>query len=142
VFLKGSFLEKLIENIAHLSIHEYQPNEQRYKDAAQQIRVCSKQETNEVEKLVDPIVDCLSSKHYFNVYKKIDINQVKVAKSNLAAKQLFFMRDCSEFLVRHDYKRQEEVASSLCKKMLEIAETIFEQYLPVIIGTEGQTNIV
>ncbi|CAF4178083.1 unnamed protein product [Rotaria sp. Silwood2] len=138
VFVRGPFLEKLIRDIDHLSKHGYQPNEQRYKDAAQQIRVCTTEETNEVESLLDPIIACLSSKFYRNVYEKIIINQFKISKSNLAAKHLFFMRDCPEFLIRHDYKRQDEVATLLCTDMLKHAEFIFEQNLPNPTENEGE----
>ncbi|CAF2780056.1 unnamed protein product [Rotaria sp. Silwood2] len=138
VFVRGPFLEKLIRDIDHLSKHGYQPNEQRYKDAAQQIRVCTTEETNEVESLLDPIIACLSSKFYRNVYEKVIINQFKISKSNLAAKHLFFMRDCPEFLIRHDYKRQDEVATLLCTDMLKHAEFIFEQNLPNPTENEGE----
>ncbi|CAF1468658.1 unnamed protein product [Rotaria sp. Silwood1] len=116
--------------------HNYRSDEQRYRDAAQQIRVCTTEETNEVESLLDPIIACLSSKFYRNVYENLIVNYVKVSKSNLAAKHLFFMRDCPEFLFRHDYKRQDEVAALLCTEMLNNAGFILEQNLPNLNNNE------
>ncbi|CAF3610923.1 unnamed protein product [Rotaria sordida] len=139
--MKGPFLEKLIQDIEHLSKHSYKPNEQRYRDAAQQIRVCTNEETNEVEVLLDPIIACLSSKYYRDVYEKIIVSYAKISKSNLAAKHLFFMRDCPEFLLRHDYKRQDEVAALLCMKMLNNAEFILEQNLPSLNDSEEDEEI-
>ncbi|CAF3165864.1 unnamed protein product [Rotaria socialis] len=136
VFLRGSFLEKLIFDIDHLSKHGYPSNEQRYKNTAQQIRVCSTEETDDVESLLGPIIACLSSKFYRDVYTTIDVNHVKISNSNLAPKQLFFMRDCVEFLIRHDYKRQDEIASILCPNMLENAGLIFDQHLPILTENE------
>ncbi|CAF3730254.1 unnamed protein product [Rotaria sp. Silwood1] len=136
VFVRGPFLKKLIQDIEHLSKHNYRSDEQRYRDAAQQIRVCTTEETNEVESLLDPIIACLSSKFYRNVYENLIVNYVKVSKSNLAAKHLFFMRDCPEFLFRHDYKRQDEVAALLCTEMLNNAGFILEQNLPNLNNNE------
>ncbi|CAF1985684.1 unnamed protein product [Rotaria magnacalcarata] len=127
VFVRGAFLDKLIRDIKHLATSSYAANEQRYKDAAQQIRVCSNEETNAVQPLLNPVITCLTSNDYLNVYKKIIVNEIKITKSYLPAKHLFFMRDCPAFIIQHDFKRQDEVAASLGIEILKKAEFIFQQ---------------
>ena len=106
----------------------------------QRIRVCSKQETNEVESLLDPIIACLISRYYIDAYETMDLSESRGALTlpqrsrSLANKQLFFMRECPEFVMRHDYKRQNEIRPSLCKKMLKNSRTIFEEHLSFVIG--------
>ncbi|CAF5138822.1 unnamed protein product, partial [Rotaria sp. Silwood1] len=66
-----------------------------------------------------PIIKCLESNFYLKVYENIDLSQTKaksgVVSNNrcLAAKHLFFMRECPEFLIRHDYKRRKDIANTL-----------------------------
>ncbi len=142
-FVTESFLEKLIRDIKDIYTNAYQPNASKYKDVMRRVRVCSKQETNEVESLLDSIVACLMSRHYIDVYQEMDLSQSKGGSRmpqnsrSLASKQLFFMRECPEFLMRHDYKRQNEIRPSLCKKMLLNTSIIFQEHLPFIIGNEN-----
>ena len=145
-FITESFLQKLIQDIEYFSTHDEKADKSKYKDVSRRIRVCTKQETNEVESLLDPIIACLNSNYYIKTYEKIELSNAKVIsgttdnKRNLAAKHLFFMRDCPEFLVRHDYKRQNEIRPPLCRKMLENAGTIFKEYLPVVMKAKGKIN--
>lgn len=140
-------MERLSVDIKHLSTTEYPPNVSQYKDVSRRIRVCTKQDTNEVEFLIDPILKCLDSEFYRTVFDRIDLNQTKaasravLANRGLAPKQLFFMRECPEFLFRHDYKRYNDIADSLGKKMLEYTTTIFEKHLPALLGDQGKFSI-
>jgi hypothetical protein len=59
----------------------------------------------------------------------------------LASKQIFYMRECPEFLCQHDYKRQNEIATSLCQLMLQNAQTILNQHLPVVFDREQEMKI-
>jgi hypothetical protein len=140
-------VERLVQDIKDMCTKEYPPNVLKYKEAVRRIRICTKQETDEVEVLLNPVIACLTSDYYLKSYQTIDFTQKKInsrAKQSdrtLAAKQIFYMRECPEFLSRHDYKRQKEIATSLFQIMLKNAQTIFNQHLPVIIGDEGQSNI-
>ncbi|CAF1330516.1 unnamed protein product [Adineta steineri] len=139
-FLTESFLERLTQDIIELSTKEYQPNVLKYKDAVRRVRVCAKLETNDVESLLNPIIDCLLSEYYINVYKQIHLNQSKgdskttQINGSLAYRHLFFMRECPEFLMRHDYKRQNEIRPSLSKTMLSRTAIIFAEYLPYVLS--------
>jgi len=142
-FITESFLQKLIRDIEYFSTHDEQADKSKYKDVSRRIRVCTKQETNEVESLLDPIIACLNSNYYIKTYEKIELSDAKFISGpahnnrNLAAKHLFFMRDCPEFLIRHDYKRQHEMRPPLCRKMLENADTIFKEYSPAAMKAKG-----
>ncbi|CAF1313171.1 unnamed protein product [Rotaria sp. Silwood1] len=146
-FINDTFLNNLQREIEHLSTTEYDSNKLKYKNAGRRVRVVAAQETSEVEPLLDPIIKCLESNFYLKVYENIDLSQTKaksgVVSNNrcLAAKHLFFMRECPEFLIRHDYKRRKDIANTLGRTMLENTETIFKQHLSILIGDEGKQNI-
>ncbi|CAF3893272.1 unnamed protein product, partial [Rotaria sp. Silwood1] len=141
-FINDTFLNNLQREIEHLSTTEYDSNKLKYKNAGRRVRVVAAQETSEVEPLLDPIIKCLESNFYLKVYENIDLSQTKaksgVVSNNrcLAAKHLFFMRECPEFLIRHDYKRRKDIANTLGRTMLENTETIFKQHLSILIGDE------
>jgi len=64
-----------------------------------------------------------------------------VTNRSLALKHLFFMHECPEFLFRHDYKRYDEIANLLGKKMLGYTTTIFEKHLSILVGDQGKFSI-
>ncbi|CAF3609168.1 unnamed protein product [Rotaria socialis] len=146
-FLNETFLANLKREIEHLATTEYDSNPSRYKNIGRNVRVVSLQETSEVESLLDPILQCLNSNFYLKVFGNIELSQSKPkygAISNnrpLAAKHLFFMRECPEFLFRHDYKRRKETADTLGRIMLEHTKIIFEQHLSILLGDEGKQNV-
>ena len=139
-------MNSLSRDIEKLSTTEYSSNVLQYKNTGRRVRVFSKQETHDVEALLDPILKCLKSNFYLKVFENIDLNQAKAASGTmltsrgLAAKHLFFMRECPEFLFRHDYKRRDEIADSLGHNMLEHTETIFEQHLPILTERQGKIS--
>ncbi|CAF5071970.1 unnamed protein product, partial [Rotaria magnacalcarata] len=141
-FLNDTFLKTLSEEIENLATTDHSSNKLKYKNIGRNVRVVSLQETSEVESLLDPILKCLNSNFYLKVFENIELSQTKPkcgAISNnrsLAAKHLFFMRECPEFLFRHDYKRRKETADTLGRIMLEHTEIIFEQHLSILIGDE------
>jgi hypothetical protein len=143
MFLTGSFFEKLIHDIEEIFKTESPFNALKYKDISRRVRVCTKQEPKEVESLLNPILKCLNSEFYLEVFDKIELSQTKASSGvilinqTLAVKHLFFMRDCPEFLFRHDYKQYDDVANSLGKKMLEYTTTIFDKHLPILVGDQG-----
>ena len=132
-----TFLERLIRDIRNLSPTEGDANKLIYKDVSRRVRVCTKEDTDQVEKLIDPIVECLESKFYLEVFQKIELSQSKkfiVATSDkrtLADKHLFFMRECPEFIFRHNHRQYANIAESLGKKMLTHTTTIFHEHLPI-----------
>ncbi|CAF1590671.1 unnamed protein product [Rotaria magnacalcarata] len=146
-FLNDTFLKTLSEEIENLATTDHSSNKLKYKNIGRNVRVVSLQETSEVESLLDPILKCLNSNFYLKVFENIELSQTKPkcgAISNnrsLAAKHLFFMRECPEFLFRHDYKRRKETADTLGRIMLEHTEIIFEQHLSILIGDEGKQNV-
>jgi hypothetical protein len=146
-FFRGPMLEKLIEVIKDFSITEYPENKVEYKTVGQRVRVCARQENEEVKSLLDPILQCLDSEFYLQVFENIELSNIKDASGamsshrGLAMKHLFFMRECPEFLFRHDYKRQDEVVDLLGQKMLGYTQTIFENHLSILIEEEGKRNI-
>ncbi|CAF1520601.1 unnamed protein product, partial [Rotaria sp. Silwood1] len=140
--LDETFLTRLSRDIEDLSTNEYPSNAMKYKNTGRRVRVVSKQETKEVESILDPILECLNSNFYLKLFEKLELNQTKatsrvtVFNRTLAAKHLFFMHECTQFLFRHDYKRRKEVANSLGKKMLEYTKEIFDQHLSILTGDE------
>ncbi|CAF1367909.1 unnamed protein product [Rotaria sordida] len=146
-FLNETYLTNLSRDIEHLSTTKYPSNALKYKNVARRVRVVAKQETKEVESLLDSVLQCLNSKFYLEVFEKIDLNKTKVTSRatltncGLAEKHIFFMRECPEFLFRHDYEQRKDIANSLGKKMLEYTKTIFEQHLSILIGDEGKENV-
>lgn len=142
--ITDSFLETLIRDVEPLATTEHPANKSIYKDVSRRVRVCTKQDTDEVEKLLDSIVKCLQSKFYLEVFRTIETAQQKEImgavsnKPNLAEKHLFFMRDCPEFLFRHDHKQYIDIAESLGKKMFEYTDIIFAQHLPSFFRDHGK----
>ncbi|CAF2060015.1 unnamed protein product [Rotaria magnacalcarata] len=124
-FLNDTFLKTLSEEIENLATTDHSSNKLKYKNIGRNVRVVSLQETSEVESLLDPILKCLNSNFYLKVFENIELSQTKPkcgAISNnrsLAAKHLFFMRECPEFLFRHDYKRRKETADTLGKQNVD-----------------------
>ena len=116
----------------------------KYKDATRRVRVCTKQDTIEVESILAPVIECLTSAYYLSVFKKIELTQAKAASGgilsnrNLAAKHSFFMRECPEFLIQHGHHQAEQVNELLGKKMLQNTVPIFNQYLPLLTQHDGK----
>jgi hypothetical protein len=148
MILTKSFVETLIHDIENLpTTDEHQSNKSIFKDVSRRVRVCTTQETKEVELLLDTILNCLDSEIYFEVFEKIELSQsrptfgtISSSNRNLAEKHLFYMRECPEFLFRHDYKQYDDIANSLGKKMLGYTSTIFEKHLPVLFSDQGKDN--
>jgi hypothetical protein len=137
-------LETLINDIEDLSTIKHESNSTKYKRVVQRVRVCTKQDTLEVESLLSPVIECLSSKFYLSVFENIELSQTKVASGGmlthraLAPKHIFFMRECPEFLIQHDYQRKDEMNDLLAKKMLKNTVTIFQQHLPILIQHDSK----
>lgn len=116
----------------------------KYKDVSRRVRVCTKQDTAEVESILAPVIRCLTSPYYLSVFEEIELTQAKAASGgvlanrSLAAKHSFFMRDCPEFLIQHGHHQTEQVNELLGKKMLENTVPIFEQHLYTLIRYEGK----
>lgn len=142
--LNDSFLTDLKQELEELAVTEFVSNALKYKNTGRRVRVVSKQETIEVELLLDPILKCLQSNFYLKSFEKIELNEAKAVSGamtnnrNLAHKHLLFMRECPEFLFRHDYKQRKEIADTLGRQMLENTTTIFDQHLGVLLGDEGK----
>lgn len=134
----------MIHDVEELVTTEHPANKLIYKDVSRRVRVCTKQETEQVEKLLDPIVKCLQSKFYLEVFRTIEVAQQKEAtgavsnKQNLADKHLFFMRECPEFLFRHNRKQYNEIAESLGRKIFEHTDVIFKAHLPSFFQDYGK----
>ncbi len=116
----------------------YESNSTKYKRVVQRLRVCTKQNTLEVESLLAPVIECLKSRFYLSVFENIELTQAKVASGamlnnrTLAPKHIFFMRECPEFLIQHDYQRKDDTNDLLTTNMLQTTVTIFEQHLPIL----------
>ncbi|CAF1283814.1 unnamed protein product [Rotaria sp. Silwood1] len=142
-FIDETYLTHLCRDIEDLSTKEYPSNALKYKDVGRRVRVASKQELKEVELLIDPILKCLNSNFYLKVFENIELVQTKAAStvttsnSGLAAKHLFFMHECPEFLFRNDYNRRKDIANSLGKTILKYTETIFNQHLFILMEDNG-----
>jgi hypothetical protein len=118
----------------------------KFKDVSRRVRVYTTQETKEVESLLDAILKCLDSKAYLEVFENIELSQSRAAfgavsgSRTLADKHLFYMRECPEFLFRHDYRKYNDIANTLGKRMLEYTTIIFEKHLPVLFSDQGNDN--
>ncbi|CAF1358041.1 unnamed protein product [Rotaria sordida] len=145
--LNETYITNLSRDVEELSRNESSISPAKYKSIGQRVRVVTKQETKEVESLLDPILKCLNSSFYLKIFENIELSHGKVISGiiqtnrSLATKHIFFMRECPEFLFRHDYKRRKEIANSLGRKMLEHTKTIFNQHLSILIGEEGKQPV-
>ncbi|CAF4062710.1 unnamed protein product [Rotaria sordida] len=146
-FIDETYLTHLCRDIEDLSTKEYPSNALKYKDVGRRVRVASKQELKEVELLIDPILKCLNSNFYLKVFENIELVQTKAAStvttsnSGLAAKHIFFMHECPEFLFRNDYNRRKDIANSLGKTILKYTETIFNQHLSILMEDKGEVAL-
>jgi len=123
IFLTKSFLDKLVRAIDDLSQNEYSPYNIIYKVIDRLVRLCSK--LNIVDILLDPIIKCLRSKLYRQIFTTIESEQYY-----LNPKQLFFIYQCSQFIIQHEFQRQEQIPNLLCQTMIELTKPIIEQILP------------
>jgi hypothetical protein len=143
-FLTKEFLDILIKDIQELSYKEYPVNTSKYIRAGQRVRSCTKQSTYEVKSLLSPVVDCLKSEFYLNVFKNIELAKTKVASGallsnrSLAPKHIFFMRECPDFLIQHGHVRKEKVNDLLANLMLKNTITIFQQHLSIVTQSNSK----
>ncbi|CAF0948057.1 unnamed protein product [Rotaria sordida] len=136
LFLTNTFLDKLTRFIADdLAINDYEPYHVKYKVIDRLLYLCTELNNINHSILLDPIVQCLRSHCYLNVYETIDLRQPIVDP-----KQWFFIRECPQFIRLHSYQRQDEISNSLCELMLAYSKKIFEQHLPILL--EGETIAV
>ncbi|UJR11255.1 hypothetical protein I4U23_015437 [Adineta vaga] len=145
--LTEAYLDKLYKDIVHLSIYQYPSNVSKYKEVSRRLHNCTKYETNVVESLLDPVLLCIISNNYMDAYKNIDLSQARAVSGmvqknrTLALKQMFFMRECPEFLIQHGYKRQKEFNTLLMnKKIIDKAQIIFTQHLPAVFNNDDEND--
>lgn len=119
IFLTRSFLDKLARAIEDSSQNEYSSYHIKYKVIDRLVRLCSK--LNIVDILLDPIVKCLRSKFYRQVFITIETNQYY-----LNPKQLFFTYQCTQFIIQNEFQRQEQIPSLLCQAMIEVTKPIID----------------
>ncbi|CAF3762173.1 unnamed protein product [Rotaria sordida] len=118
-----------------IAINDYEPYHVKYKVIDRLLYLCTELNNINHSILLDPIVQCLCSHCYLNVYETIDLRQPIVDP-----KRWFFIRECPQFIRLHSYQRQDEISNSLCELMLAYSKKIFEQHLPILL--EGETIAV
>ena len=145
--LTQSTIDALIHDIETLVTGEKDSRHRmKFKDISRRVRVCTIEDTEHVGSLLNTILKCLDSKFYLEVFENIELSQSRPAfgavstNKTLADKHLFYMRECPEFLFRHDYKNYNDIANTLGKKMLEHTTTIFEKHLPVLFTDQGNDD--
>ncbi|CAF3812609.1 unnamed protein product [Rotaria sp. Silwood1] len=122
VFFTKSLLTKLIRAIDDLSQNEYSPYHVKYKVVDRLVRVCST--LNLVDKLLDPIVKCLRSKFYRQVFTILEPEQLR-----FSPRQLFFIYRCTQFIIQHEFQQQEQILHSLCQSMIDATKSIVENII-------------
>ena len=121
IFLTKIFFDQLRHAIEDLSSNEYSSYHVRYKVVDRLIRLCL--QLNIVNNLIDPIVKCLTSKNYHDVFQTIKSNQFQ-----FTPKQLFFIYECPQFLIQHDLLQQETIVNSFCGSVIKTTKSIFDKY--------------
>ncbi|CAF3303668.1 unnamed protein product [Rotaria socialis] len=125
IFLTKLFFYQLARAINDLSQYEYSSYHVKYKVIDRLVRLCSK--LNMIDELIDPIIKCLCSKYYRDAFITIEINQIR-----LNPKQLFFIYECTQFLVQHNFLDQGKIVGILCKSIIEATKTIFDKHFSAI----------
>ncbi|CAF1587535.1 unnamed protein product, partial [Adineta ricciae] len=138
-FLTKEILSKLIGDIDTISWRGYRFDENDYKRVSKSLRICTKQNTQEVESLIKPVIKCLNSSNYMEVFENVELSGGKLASGSihtnrsLAARHLFFMRECPEFLIQHHYPEESESEmKSLMDNMMSNTRRIFQDHLHVV----------
>jgi hypothetical protein len=121
IFLTASFLDKVARAIDDLSQNEYSPYHVRYKVLDRLVRLCSKLDIADV--LLDSVVKCLCSKFYQQVFETIKFDQIR-----LNPKQLFFIYQCPQFIIQHQFAKQKKIPSFLCKALIDATKSIFDKH--------------
>jgi hypothetical protein len=121
LFLTQSFFNSLIHAIEDISQNEYSLGHIKYKIADRFVRLCSQLEI--VDILLNPILKCLQSKNYRHVLESVQDDQLQPYP-----KQLFFLHECPQFIIQHNFLQQEQVVNSLCKKFIVMTKTVFDKY--------------
>ncbi|CAF0993164.1 unnamed protein product [Didymodactylos carnosus] len=137
IFLTTSFFDKVARLIKDLSNNEYEPYSVKYKVADRLVRLCRKLNESDVnlDSVIDATIECLSSRHYLTVFQNIDLKQ-----PTFNPKQSFFIRECSDFIIKYTFKQQHKVSYNLSKIMLEYNKLIFKKHLPVTLEGEVLGN--
>jgi hypothetical protein len=120
-FLTQPFFNTLIRAIEDLSQNEYSLCHIKYKIADRFVRLCSQLEI--VDILLNPILKCLQSKNYRHALESVEIDQIQ-----LYPKQLFFLHECPQFIIQHNFLQQEQIVNSLCKKFIDMTKTVFDKH--------------
>lgn len=121
VFLTKSLFDTLIRATEDLSRNEYTPCHVKYKVVNRLVRLCSRLDI--VDILLSPIMKCLQSKNYLNAFKTVEVNQTQ-----FYPKQLFFIYECPQFIIQHNFIQQEQVANSLCKRYIKATKSLFNEH--------------
>lgn len=123
VILTKSFLNKLVRSIDDLSQNEYSPYHVKYKVIDRLVRLCSK--LNIANPLLASMLKCLRSKIYREVFTTIEPEQFR-----LNPKQLFFIYECTQFIIQHEFEQQERIPQLLCQTMIDVTSSIVDNILP------------
>jgi len=121
IFLTKIFFEQFRRAIEDLSCNEYSSYNVKYKVLNRLVRLCS--QLSIVDSLVNPIMKCLTSKNYHDVFQTIEFNRFQ-----FTPKQLFFIYECPQFLIQHDLLQQETIINSFCGPVIKTAKLIFDKY--------------
>jgi hypothetical protein len=122
LFLTKIFFDQLVCAIEDLSRCEYSSYHIKYKVVDRLVRLCSK--LNIVDVLLNPVMKCLLSKFYTDVFQTIELNQIQ-----MTPKQLFFICNCPQFIIQHDFVQQEALVNLLSKPFIEATKLIFDKHL-------------
>ncbi|CAF1145701.1 unnamed protein product [Rotaria sordida] len=77
--------------------------------------------------LIDPILHCLSSHHYIDLF---DITNI--TKKTMGKEERFFLLKCPSFLLSYNGPRSDQVINSLLSAMLPLYIDIFNKIIPQI----------
>jgi len=123
IFLTKSFFDKLTRFITDdLAINNYEPYHVKYKVIGRLLYLCTELNNINHNLLLDSIVQCLRSDCYLNAYETIDLRE-----PILNPKQLFFIHQCPQFIIQHNFIQQEKITSLLCKTFIEATKSIFDR---------------
>jgi hypothetical protein len=131
IFLRKSLIDTIVRLIDDLSKNEYSSYHIKYKVAGRFVHLFS--QLNIVDVLLNPIIKCLRSKYYRQIFETIQFNQIQ-----LNPKQLFFIHQCPQFIIQHQFLQKDQIASILSKSLIESTKPIFEKYLFVT----GKSNTI
>jgi len=138
IFFTKLFIKKFVRILEDdIAVNDYELYHIKYKVIDRLLRVFMKLSDIDHTLILDPVITCVQSKIYIEIYKTIDLRLPL-----LSPKQILFIYQCPKFIRLCSYKQQEEISQKLSRSMIQFSSDIFQKQLPIISRGDAKIQAV